>query len=151
MSAWPRHCSVRPWFVDVVLMAMGIAVLALALQVHAYANTDPGQAPARVHQPAAGPCITLVLAKALGLAGAALAGWYGGQALMCLTHLEASYYRDAAVECAIALVICIIDMVLGIVSEGLCQLPPDEGAENPKLKRAERRRRLQQAAAKTAK
>ena len=85
------------------------------------------------------------------MAGAALAGWYGGQALMCLTHLEASYYRDAAVECAIALVICIIDMVLGIVSEGLCQLPPDEGAENPKLKRAERRRRLQQAAAKTAK
>ena len=84
-------------------------------------------------------------------AGAALAGWYGGQALMCLTHLEASYYYDAAVECAIALVICIIDMVLGIVSEGLCQLPPDEGAENPKLKRAERRRRLQQAAAKTAK
>ena len=47
--------------------------------------------------------------------------------------------------------ICIIDMVIGIISEGLCQLPPDEGAENPKLKRAERRRRLQQAAAKTAK
>lgn len=139
-----------PWFVDVVLMAMGIAVLALALQVHAYANTDPAKRPHAFINPQRA-MITLVLAKALGLAGAALAGWYGGQALMCLTHLEASYYYDAAVECAIALVICIIDMVIGIVSEGLCQLPPDEGAENPKLKRAERRRRLQQAAAKTAK
>ena len=96
-----------PWFVDVVLMAMGIAVLALALQVHAYANTDPAKRPHAFINPQRA-MITLVLAKALGLAGAALAGWYGGQALMCLTHLEASYYRDAAVECAIALVICIM-------------------------------------------
>ena len=134
----------------VLLTLAGIAVLALALQVHAYANTDPAKRPHAFINPQRA-MITLVLDKALGLAGAALAGWYGGQALMCLTHLEASYYHDAAVECAIALVICIIDMVIGIVSEGLCQLPPDEGAENPKLKRAERRRRLQQAAAKTAK
>ena len=68
-----------PWFVDVVLMAMGIAVLALALQVHAYANTDPAKRPHAFINPQRA-MITLVLAKALGLAGAALAGWYGGQA-----------------------------------------------------------------------
>ena len=39
----------------------------------------------------------------------------------------------------------------GMFIDILPELPPDEGAENPKLKRAERRRRLQQAAAKTAK
>ena len=139
-----------PWFVDLLLLSLGIVVLVLALQVHAYANTDPAKRPHTFINPQRA-MMTLVCAKALGLAGAALAGWYGGQALICLAHLEASYYRDAAVECAIALVICIIDMVVGIVSEGLCQLPPDEGAENPKIKRAERRRRLQHAAVKTAK
>lgn len=138
-----------PWFVDLLLLVLGIVVLVLALQVHAYANTDPAKRPhAFINSQRA--MMTLVCAKALGLAGAALAGWYGGQAVMCLMHVEASYYHDAAVECVIALVICVIDMIIGIVSESLCQLPPDEGAENPKLKRAERRRRMQQATAKTS-
>lgn len=135
-----------PWFVDVLLLVLGLVVLWLALQVHAYANTDPAKRPHAFINPERA-VYTLVLAKALAVAGAALAGWYGGQAVMCLTHIEASYYNGAAIECAVAALICIVDMIIGIVSEGLCQLPPDEGAENPKLKRAERRRRMRRAAA----
>lgn len=137
-----------PWFVDVLLLALGAVVLWLALQVHAYANTDPDKRPSAFINPERA-VYTLLLTKALGVAGAALAGWYGGQAVMCLTHMEASYYSSAVIECAIAAVVCIIDMIIGIVGEGLCQLPPDEGADNPKLKRAERRRRMQQTTATT--
>lgn len=136
-----------PWFVILILVVLGVVVLVMALQVHAYATTDPRKRTQRLDPTRA--MYTLVLAKALGLAGAALAGWYGGQILMCLGHLEASYYHDAVIECAIAAAVCVADMIVGIVGEWLCQLPPEEGAENPKLKRAARRRRqVPQAAAK---
>lgn len=138
-----------PWFVILLLVALGVVVLVLALQVHKYANTDPRKRPSTWMDPTRA-MYTLVLAKALGLAGAALAGWYGGQILMCVSHIEASYYREAVIECAIAAAVCIADMIIGIIGEWLCQLPPEEGAENPKLKRAQRRRRMTQATARTS-
>ena len=88
---------------------------------------------------------TLVLAKALGLAGATLAGWYGGQIVMSLSHIEADFYAHAVTECAIAAVVCIADMIIGIIGEWLCQLPPNEGPENPKIKEAKRRSDIAQA------
>ncbi len=138
-----------PWFVVVLLVVLGIVVLVLALQVHKYANTDPRKRPGTWMDPTRA-MYTLVLSKALGLAGAFLVGWYGGQILMSVAHIEASYYREAVIECAIACVVCITDMIIGIVSEWLCQLPPEEGAENPRLKRAQRQRRMPQAAVRTS-
>lgn len=128
-----------PWFVSAILAALGVLVLVLAIQVHKYATTDPKRRPHTFINPTRA-LYTLVLAKALGLAGAALAGYYLGQILMSLAHAEADYYSQAILECAVAAVICVADMVIGIVGEWLCQLPPTEGPEHPKLK-AERQRR----------
>ena len=52
-------------------------------------------------------------------------------------------------QCAVAAVIFLADMVIGIVGEWLCRLPPMEGPENPKMKAAKRRRGIASATAKT--
>ena len=64
---------------------------------------------------------------------------------MSLSHIEAEFYAQAVTECAVAAVVCIADMVIGIIGEWLCQLPPNEGPENPKIKEANRRRDMAQA------
>lgn len=135
-----------PWFVSLLLALLGVVVLVLALQVHRYATTDPRKRPHTFINPTRA-AYTLMLAKALGLAGAALAGWYGGQIALSVSHMEAPYYRDAVIECAIAGVICLADMVIGIVGEWLCQLPPTEGPDNPRMKERARRRVTSPAAA----
>lgn len=136
-----------PWFVAALLIVVGLVVLVLALNVHKYANTDPKKRPNTFVNPALA-FNTLVLCKALILAGAALAGWYGGQIIPSIAHVEASFYEQAVVECAITAVVCLIDMVIGLVGEYLCQLPPTEGSENPKMKAAARKREIAAAAAK---
>lgn len=133
-----------PWIVTGLLAVLGIIVLVMALQVHKYANTDPKKRPHSFINPTIA-VYTLVLAKALGLAGAGLAGWYGGQILMSIGHIEAEYYSQAITECAIAAAVCIADMIIGILGEWLCQLPPNEGPENPKMKETKRRRDMAQA------
>lgn len=139
-----------PWFVSGVLVLLGVIVLVLAMQVHKYANTDPRKRPQTFINPRRA-MMTLVLVKALGLAGATLIGYYGGQILPSLSHIEAPFYREAIIQCAVAAVICLADMIIGIVGEWLCQLPPSEGKENPKMQAAERRRALSQPAPTAAK
>lgn len=68
---------------------------------------------------------TLIVSKALAIAGALLAGWYGGQIVMLYDRFEAPFFRHIVIECIIAVIASVIDMVLGIISEGLCQLPPN--------------------------
>ena len=109
-----------PWIVPGLLAVLGVIVPTIAVY-------------------------TLVLAKALGLAGATLAGWYGGQIVVSLSHIEADFYAHAVTECAIAAVVCIADMIIGIIGEWLCQLPPNEGPENPKIREAKRRSDIAQA------
>lgn len=133
-----------PWIVPGLLAVLGVIVLILALQVHKYANTDPKKRPHSFINPTIA-VYTLVLSKALGLAGATLAGWYGGQIVMSLSHIEADFYAHAVTECAIAAVVCIADMIIGIIGEWLCQLPPNEGPENPKIREAKRRSDIAQA------
>ena len=137
-----------PWFVGALLIIVGIVVLVLALNVHKYATTDPKKRPNTFVNPTLA-FNTLVLCKALILAGAALAGWYGGQIIPSVAHVEASFYEHAVVECAITAAVCLIDMVIGLVGERLCQLPPTEGPEHPKTKAAARKREVAPAAAKT--
>lgn len=122
-----------PWFISVLLLLLGLTVLVLALQVHKYATTDPRKRSQLKPLDPQKAVSTLVLAKSLGLVGAALAGWYGGQILMCLEHAEAQYYAHAIFECAIASAVCIADMIIGIVGEWLCQLPPMDGPESPAM------------------
>lgn len=68
---------------------------------------------------------TLIVSKALAIAGALLAGWYGGQIVMLYDRFEAPFFRHIVIECIIAVIASVIDMVLGIISEGSCQLPPN--------------------------
>ncbi|RSX58765.1 DUF3180 domain-containing protein [Bifidobacterium samirii] len=139
-----------PWFVSALLLALGVTVLVLALQVHRYTTTDPRKRAELKPLDPQKAVSTLVLAKALGLAGAALVGWYGGQILLSVAHFEAEYYRQAVIECAVAAVVCLIDMVIGIVGEWLCQLPPMDGPESTAAKTRGRRRNMAQATAKTS-
>ena len=138
-----------PLVVKALLALLGVLVLVLAVQVHKYANTDPKKRPHSFINPTVA-VYTLMLSKALGLAGAALAGWYVGQILMSLGHIEATYYHDAIVQCGFAAVVCLADMIIGIVGEWLCQLPPSEGAEHPKMKQASKRRGVIPAAETTS-
>lgn len=90
----------------------------MALQIHKYTTKDPvkrAQLKPLDPQKAFG---TLVACKALGLAGAALAGWYGGQIIMSLPHGEAEFYSQAIIECVVACVVCVADMIVGIVGSG---------------------------------
>ena len=98
-----------PWIVPVVLAVLGGVVLYMALQIHKYTTKDPvkrAQLKPLDPQKAFG---TLVACKALGLAGAALAGWYGGQIIMSLPHGEAEFYSQAIIECVVACVVCVAD------------------------------------------
>lgn len=136
-----------PWIVPAMLALLGIVVLVLALQVHKYATTEPAKRQSTIDPQRA--VYTLVLAKALGVAGAALTGWYGGQILMSLAHADASFYSNVIRECLFTGAVCIADMIIGVVGEWLCQLPPDDGPDNPASK-ARRQRALGRAAAKDA-
>ena len=139
-----------PWIVPVVLAILGFVVLYMALQIHKYTTTDPekrAQLKPLDPQKAFG---TLVACKALGLAGAALAGWYGGQIIMSLPHGEAEFYSQAIIECVVACVVCVADMIVGIVGEWLCRIPPIDGQESPAVKKAAQRNRYAAAATKAS-
>ncbi|MDF7663536.1 DUF3180 domain-containing protein [Bifidobacterium sp. ESL0763] len=134
-----------PWIVAILLIALGAIVLILALHVHQYATTDPARRRSWIDPTKA--VYTLVLCKALGMAGAGLAGWYCGQLLLTLAHFDAPFYRDASIQCVVTALICLADMVIGIVGEWLCQLPPNDGPESPKIKAAKRLERQRKIAA----
>ena len=138
-----------PWFVAAVLAVIGVVALVLALNVHKYATTDPKKRPKTFVNPSVA-FNALVLCKSMILAGAALAGWYGGQIIPTLAHIEGSFYEHAVLECAVTAAVCLADMVIGFVGEWLCQLPPDEGAEHPKMQEQQRQGGLAGAAVKTA-
>lgn len=132
-----------PWFVSGVLFVLGIVVLVLAWQVHQYVigkvkEVDVDKA-----------STTLILCKALAIAGAALAGYYGGELAMCIVWRDVAFYQGLIAECSVACAVTLIDMVIGIVGEGWCQLPPQDGPEHPRTKQARRRKRARGTAAKT--
>mgnify|MGYP002518392304 FL=1 len=138
-----------PWIVPIVLAVLGVAVLCMALQVHKYTTKDPEKRAQLKPLDPQKAFATLMASKALGVAGAALTGWYVGQILMSLPHGEATFYSQAIVECAVAGVVCLADMVVGIVGEWLCQIPPIDGPEKPKTKEAAQRNRYAAAATKS--
>ena len=117
-----------PWFVDIVLVCLGIAVLVLAWQVKQYV------AGKRPYIDANRSLMTLVAAKALTLGASMLVGWYGGQLLICIPHWEIEYFHTVGVQCIIAAVICMLDIIAGYVGQYWCALPPNQGPEHPQVK-----------------
>lgn len=130
-----------PWFVDIVLVALGIIVLILAWQVKQYVDGK------RPYIDADRAVLALVLAKALILTGAVLFGWYAVQAVLCLPHLDIEYYQELAIQCAIAAVLAGADSVAGYIAQHWCQLPPNKGPEHPQIKAQRRLMTSQQAQA----
>jgi uncharacterized membrane protein YhaH (DUF805 family) len=120
------------WIVPVLLGVLGILVLVLSWTVRRYAkgelkDIDPRRA-----------FNTLVLAKSLGVAGAGLAGWYVGQLLVVIPLADSPYYSEIILECSIAAGAALFDVAAGVIGEWWCQLPPNEGPENPKVKQRKR-------------
>lgn len=121
-----------PWFVDVVLVCLGVVVLVLSWQVKQYVDGK------RPYIDANRAVITLVLAKALTLGASMLVGWYAGQLLICIPHWEIEYFHEVGIQCAIAAVVCVLDIIAGYVGQHWCTLPPNKGPEHPQIK-AQRR------------
>ncbi len=124
-----------PWFVSGVLFVLGVVVLVLAWQVHQYVTGKVKEIDVDKAS------TTLVLCKALAIAGAALAGYYGGELAMCIVWRDVAFYQGLIAECSVACAVTVIDMIIGIVGEGWCQLPPQEGPEHPNAKKRKKRRR----------
>lgn len=49
-----------------------------------------------------------------------------------------------------ACVVCVADMIVGIVGEWLCRIPPIDGPESPAVKKAAQRNRYAAAATKAS-
>lgn len=118
--------SGAPWIVLVVMIIGGIVTFVLAWQTHQYATSKPKERKTFNMQMAVS---ALMLAKSLGMAGAILTGWYAGQIFVCWPHADIPLYSNVIRECVIAGIVCIIDMIIGIVGEWMCQIPPEDGAD----------------------
>ncbi|MFU0469191.1 DUF3180 domain-containing protein [Gardnerella vaginalis] len=116
-----------PWIALVVLVFIGIVTLVLALQTHQYATAKPKDRKMPNH---ARSVIALMLSKSLGMASAILMGWYLGQIFMSISHIDIVVYGNVVRECAIAAFVCFLDMIVGIVGEWLCQIPPEDRGES---------------------
>lgn len=115
-----------PWLVYVLMIAVGVITFVLAWQTHQYTTARPEERSMPNPQRAV---LALMMSKSLAMAGAILTGWYLGQVCMSLAHLDVVLYANVLRECVIAATICLIDMIVGIVGEWLCQLPPEDGPE----------------------
>lgn len=115
-----------PWIVILVMIILGITTFVLAWQTHQYATAKPEDRKVTNHRKFV---IALMLSKSLGMACAILIGWYIGQIIMSVSHSEVPIYASVVRECSIAALVCFIDMIIGIVGEWLCQLPPEDKNE----------------------
>lgn len=118
--------SGAPWIVLAVMIIGGIVTFVLAWQTHQYATSKPKERKPFNMQMAVS---ALMLAKSLGMAGAILTGWYAGQIFVCWPHADIPLYSNVIRECVIAGIVCIIDMIIGIVGEWMCQIPPEDGVD----------------------
>lgn len=118
--------SGAPWVVLAFMTIGGIVTFILTWQTHQYVTAKPEE---HKHLNMQLAVAALMLAKALGMAGAILTGWYAGQLFMCWPHANIPLYSNIIRECIIAGIVCLVDMIIGIVGEWMCQLPPEDGAD----------------------
>ena len=109
-----------PWIVDVALVGLAGAVYWAGWAVRSYLKgRRPSLDPLRAAR-------TLVLAKAAALTGSLLAGWYLAQVLAVLGDLGIEARRDKAVAAGVAVLCAVVLVVVGLVVEKFCQLPPED-------------------------
>ncbi|OTA26101.1 hypothetical protein B9G54_05945 [Alloscardovia macacae] len=122
-ASWAsRHSSAMmsaPWYLTASIIGVGFVVLWSAWQVRRFVDGKiTKMAPERSVN-------TLVFAKALGLAAAALAGWYLGIFAIVIQHAEVEYFATVAWQTSVAAVACGIDVGFGALGEFWCLMPPD--------------------------
>jgi len=109
-----------PWLVAVVEVVIAGVVLVMGWAVRQYLRGNrPLLDPIRAAR-------TAVLAKASCYTGAILAGWYASQALAVLGDLEFAAQRQRAIVAGVAAVGAVVMVVVGLVVEWWCQVPPPE-------------------------
>jgi len=100
--------------------ALAVGTLVLGRRVHAYLKGDrPGLDPIRAAR-------TLALAKAASYTGAVLLGRYLATALVAGTDWQIAAQRERVVAAAIAAVCALALIVVGVIVERWCQLPPPD-------------------------
>lgn len=120
-----------PYIVPIVLFILGIIALWLAWTVYAYTRGKIKYiSPQRSY-------VTLIIAKSLEIATSFLAGWYGGQAIVLISHIDSSFFRDIFFRCLITMGVCIFDVICGIIAEFLCQIPPSDGTKDKKKQKTD--------------
>lgn len=113
-----------PWYLSASIIAVGLVVTWSAWQVRRFAlGKITKMAPQRSVN-------TLIMAQAVALAASLLAGWYAGAFLVAVQHADVQYFVDIAWQTGIATLVCIIDIILGIISESWCMMPPSEQEES---------------------
>lgn len=109
-----------PWLVAAVEVVIAAVVLAMGWQVRQYLRgRRPTLDPIRAAR-------TAVLAKAACYTGAVLVGWYGGQVLLFVSHLDLPGNGGRAGAAAIAAGGALVLAVVGLVVEWFCRIPPPQ-------------------------
>lgn len=126
------------WIAIFVLLIIGLAIAFMAYRVHKYATTKPQERTRHMDPKFA--VLVLGLAKSLALVGAFLAGFYAIQSAVAFSHVEIMFFQLIVGQTLIASLVSLLDCILGIVSERWCQLPPEDGADNPQVKNSRQQR-----------
>lgn len=113
-----------PWPAMVGMLLLAVALLVLGWPIKKWNDGDRTKEidPLRAARVA-------MMAKAAAMAGAILAGWYAGH-LAYLIVSAATVRLGLAVSYALAAVIALLLMVVGLIVENFCQLPPDDRGEH---------------------
>lgn len=125
LAAQGVHLPPVAWVEDVAILLLAVVIFWMGWAVRAYQRGDrPNLDPLRAAR-------TFVLAKAGALTGAILAGRYLATVLGLLGDLEIAALRDRVLAAAVAALCAVVLMVVGLVVEKFCELPPpdDEDAE----------------------
>lgn len=122
------HLAPVLWLVGPVLAVVAVLVLWAASAVRAYLRgRRPSLDPLRAARTAA-------LAKAASLTGALLTGWYAGQALLTLPHLQFEAQQGRAWSAGGAAAGAVVLAVAGLVAERFCELPPPGDGEAEQMR-----------------
>ncbi len=111
------------WVECVAILALAGGIFTAGWAVRAYQKGDrPNLDPLRAAR-------TFVLAKAGALTGALLGGRYLAEVAVHVGQLEIESRRDHAVAAAIAVVCSLVLVVVALVVEKFCELPPPDDAQ----------------------
>ncbi len=112
-----------PWLTGGVLVFIAAVLFWLGWAVRQYQQGKrPSLDPIRAAR-------TAVLAKACCYAGSLLAGWYLAQVLHAVTELAGPARADRAWSAGLAVLGAIVLVVVGLVVEWFCRIPPPEDPE----------------------